>query len=193
MTDQALASPYLQELHERLTRSCDRAESLAGELSADQLNWKPSPEKWSIAQCFEHMLLGVDHYEENLRPALDRARAKGLADDGPATPRHTFMGRIVMRFVEPDAKRTMKAPKPLRPSQSEIAEDVLERFLHSHRSLAGIIAESDGLPLTRIKLSSPELSIVRLNAADAFEILVMHAERHLTQAERVRESEGFPD
>ena len=31
-----------------------------GGLSAAQLNWKPSAERWSIAQCFDH-LLAVNH------------------------------------------------------------------------------------------------------------------------------------
>jgi hypothetical protein len=35
--------------------------------------------------------------------------------------------------------------------------------------------------------------IIRINAADAIEILVAHAERHLNQAERVLLSANFPD
>ena len=28
-----------------------------GQLSADQLNWKPSKEEWSIGQCFDHLII----------------------------------------------------------------------------------------------------------------------------------------
>ena len=32
------------------------AEKLFGSLSAEQLNWKPAPDRWSVAQCLEHLI-----------------------------------------------------------------------------------------------------------------------------------------
>jgi len=36
--------------------TADEAQSTFGRLTAAQLNWKPSPERWSVAQCFDHLL-----------------------------------------------------------------------------------------------------------------------------------------
>ena len=32
------------------------AKSAFGNLNPSQINWKPSPERWSVAQCFDHLL-----------------------------------------------------------------------------------------------------------------------------------------
>lgn len=191
-TERELSSEFLADMHERLTKSCARATNLAGSLNARQLNWKPSADTWSIAQCLEHMLVGADEYAKVLRPAIERGRKRGLDTTGDVEPRHTLMGRMIMRAVEPTAKRKMPAPKIFRPAQSQISEDVVARFVKSHETIAALVADCSGLDFNRVKLGSPIARIIRINAADAFTILAWHAERHLNQAERVQESAGFP-
>jgi hypothetical protein len=40
----------------------DAARNTFGHLTPSQLNWKPSPERWSVAQCFEHLLTSNKGY-----------------------------------------------------------------------------------------------------------------------------------
>ena len=40
----------------------NEARSTFGHLSPSQLNWKPSAERWSVAQCFEHLLTSNKGY-----------------------------------------------------------------------------------------------------------------------------------
>ena len=82
MTDRTFKSQYLRESHERLMKSNERAQSLAEDLKAFQLNWKPSDDKWSIAQCLEHVLVGADLYGKKLGPAIKRAQDKSVAIAG---------------------------------------------------------------------------------------------------------------
>ena len=190
--DQTFTSPYLRDSHERLTKSCERAQSLAGDLKAVQLNWKPSDDKWSIAQCLEHMLVGANLYGENIGQAIKRAQGKGLHAPADLQPRHTVAGALILRVVEPTAKRVMSSPEIFDPARSQVSNDVLNRFVQSHENIAELMSECDGLDFNRLKLSSPVSFLIRINAADAFEILVNHAERHLNQADRVRKTMGFP-
>ena len=44
----------------------------------------------------------------------------------------------------------------------------------------------------RIRFASPVNALFRLNLGEAFEVLQVHAARHLAQARRVRERDGFP-
>lgn len=192
LTRKAPRSLHLRELHERLKASCERARDLAKDLDAAQLNWRPAAAAWSIAQCLEHTLLGADSYSENLRPVIDRAKAKQLGFEGNILPRHTMMGRLILRAVEPTAKRKMTSPRIFAPTQSEISGDVVERFIRSHGTIADLILDCDGLDINRLRLSSPVARLIRINVADAFTILVTHAERHLNQAQNVREAAGFP-
>ncbi len=192
MTGDTFQSSFLQEMRQGLVKSCGRARSLAGTLNTDQLNWKPSDDKWSIAQCLEHTLVGADLYAEKLRPAVQRARDKRVCSAGDVRAGHTVMGRLVLRAVEPTAKRTMTSPKIFTPAQSRLDDGVVDRFIRSHEQIAQLLSDCDGLDLSRVRLSSPVARIIRINAADAFAILVAHAERHLNQAQRVRESWNFP-
>lgn len=192
MAGKTIESPYLKQLHERLSESCQRARSLTEDLNTSQLNWKPGDDKWSIAQCLEHTLIGADRYAEQLRPIVERARGNRLRNASDLAPRHTLMGRLIMRAVEPTATRTMSTPKIFSPAQSEISRGVVDKFVQSHENIAQLVLQCDGLNLNKLKLSSPVARIIRINAADAFEILVTHAKRHLNQAGRVRESQNFP-
>lgn len=192
MTGQMFNSPYLKQMHERLVKSGERARYLATELNADQLNWRPSDDKWSIAQCLEHTLVGADLYCEKLRPAIERARGKRLSTAGYIQPRHTLLGHFILRAVEPTVRRAMSSPKIFAPTHSKISDDVVDRFIQSHENISYLISDCDGLNLSKLKLSSPVARMIRINAADAFEILVTHAERHLNQANRIRNSSSFP-
>lgn len=186
-----LQSPGLRAFHARLLASCERARNLAAGLDVAQLNWKPAPEKWSIAQCLEHTLLGADLYGKQMTPAIERARERRTAFAGDAPPRLTIAGRFILRMVEPTARRTMKSPKDFVPSQSDIAADIVDRFVESHERIAVLAEKCDGLNANTIKFPNPELRIIHNSATDAFAILAGHAERHLAQAERVRQEPGF--
>jgi hypothetical protein len=193
MTGQTFKTPYLKRMHERLMISCERVESLVGNLNAEQLNWKPGENQWSIAQCLEHTLFGADLYFEKLEPAIRGAHSKRLGIPNDFQPRPTFAGRLILSAVEPSAKRALRSPKIFAPAPTNISDDVGFRFKNIHEKVANLTLDGDGLDLNRIKLSSPVARLIRINAADAFSILVTHAERHINQAERVRQSAGFPE
>lgn len=174
----------------RLKESRARAGTLAGDLSDEQLNWKENAERWSIGECLEHMVVGVEEYLAPLRPKLESATARISPEE--FQPRHTFMGRQIVKAVSPRTTSAMKSPKIFLPTSSAVSGDILDRFLRAHEELSSLIASAEGLDTNRIRMSSPVAWFIRINATDAFEILVAHAERHLNQAERVRNADGFP-
>ena len=45
------APDFLRKVIDETEKNNVEARHLAGELSDQQLNWKSSPEKWSMAQC----------------------------------------------------------------------------------------------------------------------------------------------
>ena len=187
-----IQSPHLRAFHARLLASCERARTRTAGLTDAQRNWKPAPDKWSIAQCLEHTLLGADLYGKHMAPAIERARNHRAAFAGDAPPRHTLAGRLILRMVEPTAKRTMKSPKDFVPSESHIPADIVDRFIQSHQRIAILATNCDGLNTNKIKFRNPEIPIIRVSVTDAFAILAAHAERHLAQAERVRNAPNFP-
>ena len=51
-----------QHTIEELGKVTTEAKSLFGNLSSTQLNWKPASEKWSIAQCLDHLIVSNSTY-----------------------------------------------------------------------------------------------------------------------------------
>jgi hypothetical protein len=48
-----------------------RADSLAKTLSAEQLNWRPKPEVWSVGQCPQHLCLSNEVYLPAISTSLE--------------------------------------------------------------------------------------------------------------------------
>jgi hypothetical protein len=46
----------LEYLRSDVLSLADQAQSEFGRLRVDQLNWKPAPTTWSVAQCFHHLI-----------------------------------------------------------------------------------------------------------------------------------------
>jgi arginine decarboxylase len=62
-------TPIIAEVRE----VSDEADRLFGQLTSAQLNWKPAPDSWSVAQCLEHLIaMNADFF-----PAFD-AITRGL-------------------------------------------------------------------------------------------------------------------
>lgn len=66
-------------------------------LTADEINWKPNVQQWSVAQCIHHLIV----VNESYYPILDQVRNKTYY-----TPRYgkigfipKFFGKIVLDAV----------------------------------------------------------------------------------------------
>ena len=185
-------SQFLSELRERLDGLIARAEALGEGLSSEQLNWCPEATSWSVGQCLEHTVIGVEKYLEVLVPLIAGARESGMSAPDGLVPKHSFMGKLVLGAVNPESTKKVSAPKSFAPGQSDISSSIVERYTRMHSRLHEVIGSVDGLNFNKLKLSSPVARIIRLNVADALKLSVDHAERHLNQAQRVVASSGFP-
>jgi len=185
-----MGTEYLDGVCARLDESIERARSLAGGLNREQLNWRADTKSWSIGQCLEHTRIAADDYSEPLGTAIDAAQT-GRAGAKPGRPRHTFTGWVLIQFIEPKARLRIPAPRGFVPA-SEVDVDIVERFVATHARIVSLARACAGLDLNRVRMCSPESRLIRLNAVDAFMVLAMHAERHLSQAERVRAMGAWP-
>jgi hypothetical protein len=171
-------------------RNADEARDVVDGLSDAQLNWKPSPEKWSIAQCLEHLTAASSGFNPYFVDALARGRQR-FATASPPTYQPSFMGRWLIKHVEPESPRKLRAPKIFKPSASNV-RNALDNFLEQQKAFLKFVGETNGIDYNRTRLRSPVTPLVRYSLADAYVITVSHEQRHLQQARRVRETPGFP-
>src|SRR5215208_5292229 len=98
------------------------AKAVFGQLTVSQLNWKPSPERWSVAQCFDHLLTTNKGYF----PAIDSVLAgkkRTFWESVPLLP--GLGGKLLIRVVEPASTPKFKAPKNFQPAQSDVGTSVI--------------------------------------------------------------------
>ena len=161
-----------------------------GDLDAEQLNWKPSAESWSIGQCLDHLIVT----NETEFPAIERI-IKGEHKNSfwSKVPFLTdFFGRFVLKAVEPTNTKKTKNPKVFSPSASDVDANIVNRFVEHQHKVAELMRATKDLDLTKIVITSPVAAFVTYRLSDAYKIVVLHEWRHFRQAERVMQAEGFP-
>jgi hypothetical protein len=151
----------------------------------DQLHQKPPDGGWSIAEVLEHLIVSADSYLGPMRSVVDEHRERKAAPD--ATWKPTFMGGMLAQSLR--NPRKLPSPRSYKVGLSPRPR-VLEEFLHRQEEVGRRLSDAAGLDWRRIKIRSPVVPILSMNLGDALTVLVVHAERHAMQIERVKREIG---
>lgn len=167
----------------------DDATANFGHLTNEQLNWKPSENAWSVAQCLDHLI----KTSEQFYPEFDRLSAGTRRNTfwESWSPLSGFFGRFLVNAVMNDSKK-VKAPSKSIVPPSDVPADIVERFARSVGEVNGKIEACADVDRQRTVVTSPFLSLMTYRLDDAYSVLVEHSKRHIRQAKRVTETEGFP-
>ena len=161
-----------------------------GRLNSHRLNWQPDPARWSVGQCFEHLLVTNRFMLKAALEALDDARRRTIWQRLPGLPR--VLGRALVRSQTPGTKRKFTAPPKARPARSDIAGDIIPRFVTQHKEVLSWLDELDQDRASRTIMASPFLKVITYSVLDGFRLMVAHDRRHFEQARQVTLSPGFP-
>ncbi|AQG79588.1 DinB family protein [Spirosoma montaniterrae] len=152
-------------------------------LSAKQVAFKPSPDRWSIAECVEHIVL--------VEAGIFGGILKGMTY--PADPAKRADIRVsdvdVIKAVR-SRSVTMPAPEPFVPTGrfADIAE-ALRAFDNQRETAIQYVQTVDG------DLRHHYFRHIALGWLDSYQailLLAAHGERHRKQIEEVKSSPGFP-
>jgi hypothetical protein len=132
-----------------------------------------------------------EKFDQDFAKAIVRGREK-RSTSSAVRYRPTMLGGWLVKQLLPEAKRKVPAPKVFRPSESSAIKGALERFLRQQEKFLSFVNDSRGIDYNKTRLRSPVTPLMRYSLADAFVITVVHGQRHLAQARRVRETSGFP-
>jgi hypothetical protein len=153
-----------------------------GALGERELNWQPDPGRWSIAQCFDHLVRGNDMLLASAKGAIDHPPTS-LWQRIPLLP--SLLGRALIRSQSPNAGGKYKAPATARPAMSGIPGDIIERFIAQHEAAEAWTRTLDEGSASRAIMVSPFIKIVTYSVLDGLRLLVAHDRRHFEQARRV--------
>ena len=166
------------------------ARSSFGNLSAAQLNWKPSAERWSIAQCFDHLINSNKGFFPVVESVLSGTRKTRFLERLPILP--GLAGKLMIKSLDPASTRKYKAPKNFEPAQSDISASIIEDFVAQQERIVEGMKSTGHLDLKKIIVTSPAASFVTYSLIDGYRIIVVHEQRHFQQAQRVAAEPGFP-
>ena len=179
----------LADVQTELDAIAREARATFGSLDARQLNWRPDETRWSVGQCFDHLLTANRLMFRAAEDALAGA-PRTVWQRLPVLPR--VLGRMLVRSQAPNAARKFTAPPAARPATSAVAADVVERFVAQQRDAAAAVRALDDGVAARTIMTSPFVRVITYSVLDGWRLVVAHDRRHLEQARRVTTSPGFP-
>ena len=154
-------------------------------LSEEDLNWKPSPAVWSIAENIDHLITLNKTYFPILND-LNKGNYKlpFIARFGFVV---SFFGNMILKSVQPDRKKKIKTFAIWEPSKSSYKKSILSRFEKHQSRLKQEILEVEDRIKENAVISSPANKNIVYKLETAFDIIVTHEKRHFEQANEVYE------
>jgi len=160
------------------------------DLTALQLNWKPAPQSWSIAECLEHLLIADSRYFHDLQKIISGGYKMTFWEK--YSPFTAACGRILKDQLKETVTRKMIAPKKIRPTFSDKPLRFIDQYLNNLSEFLGYIESCSNTDIDKTIITSPTISIVTYSLRDAFQFLMQHEHRHINQAMRVKMERSFP-
>lgn len=170
---------------ESVTR--DVEETFSG-LSAEQLNWKPAPESWSVGQCLDHLIKSNEEFYPELEKIAGGTRKNTLWQSW--SPLSGIAGAFLVSTLKKDNQKVKTNQKMTPPS--EIPADIVDRFVRHQSEHIEKLRSASNADWNKVVLTSPFLKIMTYRMAKGIEALIEHEKRHVRQAKRVAALDGFP-
>lgn len=154
-------------------------------LSKDDLNWKPSPGVWSIAENIAHLIQVNESY------FLGFSKLKKGDYTLPFTARFGFVvrffGKMILKSVQPENRKKVETFPIWNPKKSTYPKTILQDF-RDHQDL---LKEEINSLVDQVNensiISTPVNRNLVYRLQTAFDIIIAHEERHYIQASRIYE------
>ena len=151
-------------------------------LSAGQWNFKPAPDKWSIAEVTEHIAAAEDY----LRGMVVEKVMVGPAR--PAGENVTEIDEMILKMI-PDRSHPAQAPDPLKPTNRfGSPEASLKHFMETRATTEDFLTKTPDL--REHAIDSPFGK--KLDGYEWVLFIAAHSDRHTKQILEVKSNPNFP-
>jgi len=166
------AAAYLDETRNNLLRATRN-------LSPTQLQYKPAPDRWSVAECLEHITMVENLVLGNINNALKEAAG---------SPKPDMNDDALVKTI---ADRSFRATAPERiVPAGRVAHDRLVSEFEAARKRTSEFVASTNVPLRQYAFPHP-----RFGQLDCYQWVLLvagHGDRHRQQIDEVVADAGFP-
>lgn len=155
--------------------------------SEDQLTAKKSEDKWSAAECFEHLNLVNTHYISELDNALPKTKAtqKDLKYSAGLIGSYMIKSMRLKNGEVKNKTKTFKHVRPLaerEPGSVVKIQPVFTNFFADLEAFQKIVSALEGKNIQSAKVKSLIGDVVRFKVGDALLLILAHNDRHIQQA-----------
>lgn len=171
------------ELIQRLKAVNEEVKTHFSTCSVEELNWKPDSNRWSIAECLEHLMVINKLYFKSLQKVLDNSPTT-FWERIPGLP--NLFANLLLKATNPENRRKMKTAPLFEPKQSEFDKSIIDTFLTHNEKLIDLFERLKHRDPS-ITITSPAAFFITMPLGKAMLLLTMHEERHLLQAKEVLE------
>ncbi len=168
--------------HQELASISADFQETFGQLSQEQLNWKPSTEQWSIAQNIDHIIRINESYYPLIQDLKEGKADKSLLARIPFFVR--LFGNLIYTSVQAENSKKLKTLGIWKPKSTPLSTEIIEKLVTHNEQLADLISSCHSLIEEGAIISSPANKNIVYKLERAFEILISHEKRHLEQARR---------
>ena len=169
------------EVIELLVKSEEEMLRAIDGLTDQQWTFKPAPERWSIGEVVEHIVLADALLFDTAVKALD-----GRMDEAWNA---TLAKSDVLRKALPNRSRRVDAPAAIKPQQAMTRAALVSRFKEQRAKALAFARETDK-PLKAHTAQNPFFG--SLNAHQWLLYIPLHHVRHNQQIAEVKASSGYP-
>lgn len=148
-----------------------------------QWKWKPAPERWSVGETAEHIVLA----EDSLFGAVKKAVASAPNPDWESKTKGKT--EFIERVMAPRLGKA-QAPEPLKP-QGMTPAQVRERFEKQRAEIEKFAKDTD-VALKEYTVDHPFPVFGTLNAYQWLIYIPLHTMRHDKQIAEVKATAGYP-
>jgi hypothetical protein len=149
-------------------------------LTEEQWYFKPAPDRWSIAECAEHIAVS----ETFIRGVVEKMLEKPVETVEPEARKDAVLMAMLV-----DRTSKFNAPDPLVPHDSfESEEELIASFVRERRETIALAKSASGLR----DRAGTHPALGNVDAYGWLLIVAGHSERHTLQIEEIKQSEGYP-
>ncbi|WP_343672016.1 DinB family protein [Chitinophaga sp.] len=180
----------LNDLHQQVDVLLSTAKEQLSTAPETVLLRQPAPEKWSAAQCLDHL----NAYARFYIPAIEKAIQAKLTGSLPPSSSPVFksgwLGDYFTKMMLPKADgypgMKMQAPKGYRPLANLDAKQVVQEFIGWQESMQQLLEQAKLVNLESIKIPTTLGNWLKFSLGDTFRFVIAHEQRHMAQALRAK-------
>jgi len=150
-------------------------------LSQQQWSFKPGPDRWSVAECAEHIVLAEALLFETATTSLTAASDEKWED--------TLRKTDILRRALPNRSTKVDAPAAIKPRQAMTRQQLMARFKEQRARALAYVQETEA-PLKAHTAANPFFG--PLNAHQWLLYIPLHHLRHNLQIAEVKSSSSYP-